>query len=214
MTGRPRVLVADDHRMFAEGLRSLLDEEFDLVGIVEDGIALIEAAKRLRPDVIVADITMPRLNGIEALTQLRAELPDVRVVFLTMHRDAAYARRAVAAGAMGFVLKHSAVSELLFALHAALEGRTFITPALTADVLRAMERDPTGVADPVSAITPRQREILQLLAEGKSAKQIAAKLDISARTVEFHKYALMASVGAKNTAELIHFAIRHGIVAQ
>ena len=214
MTGRPRVLVADDHRMFAEGLRSLLDEEFDLVGIVEDGIALIEAAKRLRPDVIVADITMPRLNGIEALTQLRAELPDVRVVFLTMHRDAAYARRAVAAGAMGFVLKHSAVSELLFALHAALEGRTFITPALTADVLRAMERDPTGLADPVSAITPRQREILQLLAEGKSAKQIAAKLDISARTVEFHKYALMESVGAKNTAELIHFAIRHGIVAQ
>ena len=214
MTGRPRVLVADDHRMFAEGLRSLLDEEFDLVGIVEDGVALIEAAKRLRPDVIVADITMPRLNGIEALTQLRAELPDVRVVFLTMHRDAAYARRAVAAGAMGFVLKHSAVSELLFALHSALEGRTFITPALTADVLRAMERDPTGLADPVSAITPRQREILQLLAEGKSAKQIAAKLDISARTVEFHKYALMESVGAKNTAELIHFAIRHGIVAQ
>jgi len=214
MTGRPRVLVADDHRMFAEGLRSLLDEEFDLVGIVEDGVALIEAAKRLRPDVIVADITMPRLNGIEALTQLRAELPDVRVVFLTMHRDAAYARRAVAAGAMGFVLKHSAVSELLFALHAALDGRTFITPALTADVLRAIERDPTGLADPVSAITPRQREILQLLAEGKSAKQIAAQLDISARTVEFHKYALMESVGAKNTAELIHFAIRHGIVAQ
>jgi len=213
MTGRPRVLLADDHRMFVEGLRSLLAEEFDLVEIVEDGVALIEAAKRLRPDVIIADITMPRLNGIEALIQLRAELPDVRVVFLTMHRDAAYARRAVAAGAMGFVLKHSAVNELLFALHAALEGRTFITPALTADVLRAMEKDPTGVADPVSAITPRQREILHLLAQGKSAKQIAAALDISARTVEFHKYTLMESVGAKNTAELIHFAIRHGIVA-
>ncbi len=213
MTGRPRVLLADDHRMFVEGLRSLLAEEFDLVEIVEDGVALIEAAKRLRPDVIIADITMPRLNGIEALIQLRAELPDVRVVFLTMHRDAAYARRAVAAGAMGFVLKHSAVNELLFALHAALEGRTFITPALTADVLRAMEKDPTGVADPVSAITPRQREILHLLAQGKSAKQIAATLDISARTVEFHKYTLMESVGAKNTAELIHFAIRHGIVA-
>ncbi len=211
MTGRPRVLLADDHRI--EGLRSLLAEEFDLVEIVEDGVALIEAAKRLRPDVIIADITMPRLNGIEALMQLRAEMPDVRVVFLTMHRDAAYARRAIAAGAKGFVLKHSAVDELLFALHAALEGRTFITPALTADVLRAMEKDPTGVADPVSAITPRQREILHLLAQGKSAKQIAATLDISARTVEFHKYTLMESVGAKNTAELIHFAIRHGIVA-
>ncbi len=213
MIGRPRVLLADDHRMFVEGLRSLLAEEFDLVEIVEDGVALIEAAKRLRPDVIIADITMPRLNGIEALMQLRAEMPDVRVVFLTMHRDAAYARRAIAAGAKGFVLKHSAVDELLFALHAALEGRTFITPALTADVLRAMEKDPTGVADPVSAITPRQREILHLLAQGKSAKQIAATLDISARTVEFHKYTLMESVGAKNTAELIHFAIRHGIVA-
>jgi len=213
MTGRPRVLLADDHRMFVEGLRSLLAEEFDLLEIVEDGVALVDAAKRLRPDVIIADITMPRLNGIEALTQLRAELPDVRVVFLTMHRDAAYARRAIAAGAKGFVLKHSAVDELLFALHAALEGRTFITPALTADVLRAMEKDPAGIADPVSAITPRQREILELLAQGKSAKQIAATLDISARTVEFHKYTLMESVGAKNTAELIHFALRHGIIA-
>src|SRR6058998_2433920 len=119
MTSRPRVLVADDHRMFAEGLRSLLDEEFDLVGIVEDGVALIEAAKRLRPDVIVADITMPRLNGIEALERLRGDLPDVRVVFLTMHKDVTYARRALAAGAMGFVLKHSAMTELVLALRAA-----------------------------------------------------------------------------------------------
>ncbi len=213
MTSLPRVLLADDHRMFVEGLRSLLAKEFELLEIVEDGVALIEAAKRLRPDVIIADITMPQLNGIEALIRLRTELPEVRVVFLTMHRDAAYARRAVAAGAMGFVLKHSAVEELLFALHAALEGRTFITPALTADVLRAIEKGPAGVADPVSAITPRQREILQLLAEGRSAKQIATALDISARTVEFHKYTLMESIGAKNTAELLHFAIRHGIVA-
>jgi DNA-binding NarL/FixJ family response regulator len=207
-------LLADDHRMFAEGLRSLLAEEFELLEVVEDGLAMIDAAKRLRPDVIIADITMPRLNGIEALAQLRRELPGARVVFLTMHKDVAYARRALAAGAMGFVLKHSALTELVLALQAALEGRTFITPALAGDVLRAANRDPGGAADPVAAMTPRQREILQLLAEGLSAKQIAARLDISARTVEFHKYTLMESVGAKNTAELIHFAIRHGIVAE
>jgi DNA-binding NarL/FixJ family response regulator len=207
-------LLADDHRMFAEGLRSLLAEEFELLEIVDDGLAMIDAAKRLRPDVIVADITMPRLNGIEALVQLRRDLPDVRVVFLTMHKDVAYARRALAAGALGFVLKHAALTELVLALHAALEGRTFITPGLAGDLLRATTRDPGGASDPIAALTPRQREILQLLAEGKSAKEVAAVLDISARTVEFHKYTLMASVGAKNTAELIHFAIRHGIVAE
>jgi DNA-binding NarL/FixJ family response regulator len=198
--------------MFAEGLRSLLADEFDLVEVVEDGLALIEAAKRLRPDVIVADITMPRLNGIEALVQLKRDLPDVRVVFLTMHRDVAYARRALASGALGFVLKHSALTELVLAIRSALEGRTFLTPALAADVLRAAQRDPGGASDPVAALTPRQREILQLLAEGLSAKQIAARLDISARTVEFHKYTLMESVGAKNAAELVHFAMKHGIV--
>src|SRR5437763_14732601 len=128
MTTCPRVLLADDHRMFAEGLRSLLAEEFELLEIVENGLALIEAAKRLRPDVIVADITMPGLNGIDALERLRGDLPDVRVVFLTMHKDIAYARRALAAGAMGFVLKHSAMNELVLALRAALEGRTFIAP--------------------------------------------------------------------------------------
>lgn len=214
MTRRPRVLLVDDHRMFAEGLRSVLAEEFELVEIVEDGLAMIDAAKRLRPDVIVADITMPRLNGIEALERLRGDLPDVRVVFLTMHKDVAYARRALAAGAMGFVLKHSALTELVVALHAALDGRTFIAPALAAELVRATTRGPRSAPDPIAALTPRQREILQLLAEGKSAKQIAATLDISARTVEFHKYTLMESLGAKNTAELIHFAIRHGIVAE
>jgi DNA-binding NarL/FixJ family response regulator len=213
MTSRPRVLLADDHRMFAEGLRSLLAEEFDLVGIVADGVELIDAAKRLLPDVIVADISMPRLNGIEALAHLREELPGVRVVFLTMHRDVAYARRALAAGAKGFVLKHSALTELLLALRAALQGGTFITPALATDVLGAMKRDPTAAADPIAALTPRQRQILQLVAEGQSAKQIAAGLDISARTVEFHKYTLMESIGAKNTAELIHFATRHGVIS-
>jgi len=206
---KPRVLLADDHRIVAEGLKGLLEEEFELAGIVEDGRAMVQAARELHPDVIVADISMPHLNGIDALAQLKRDNPKVRVVFLTMHRDAAYARRALEAGASGFVLKHSAPAELVLAVRAALQGRTFISPDLAAEVFRtARDKD----ADPLAALTPRQREILQLVAEGKSAKEIAAALGLSARTVEFHKYAMMESLGIENSAELIHFAIKHGIV--
>jgi DNA-binding NarL/FixJ family response regulator len=206
---KPRVLLADDHRMVAEGLKGLLAEEFELVRIVEDGRAMVLAARELRPDVIVADISMPELNGIDAMVPLRRDNPDVRVVFLTMHRDAAYARRALEAGASGYVLKHSAPAELALAVHAALRGNTFITPDLAAELIRAPKEKQ---ADPLGAVTPRQREILQLLAKGKSAKEIAAALDLSARTVEFHKYTLMDALGIENSAELIRFAVRHGLV--
>ena len=209
----PRILLADDHRMVAEGLKSLLAAEFELVGTVEDGRALVEAAKKLRPDVIVADITMPHLNGIDALAQLKKDNPNIRVVFLTMHQDAVYARRALEAGASGYVLKHSAPAELVMAIGAALEGKTFITPSLTDEVLQAMKHDPKKTKDPVALLTPRQREILQLLAEGRSAKEIAAALGISPRTVEFHKYQMMESLQIQTSAELTHFAIKHGIVA-
>jgi len=209
---RPRVLLADDHRIVAEGLKSLLAEEFELAGIVEDGRAMVKAAAQLRPDVIVADISMPHLNGIEALALLKRDHPGIRVVFLTMHRDVAYARRALEAGASGFVLKHSAPAELVLAVRAALAGRTFITPELAAEVLDSIRRAPQGEADPVAAMTQRQREILQLLAEGRSAKEIARALGISTRTVEFHKYRMMESLGVENSAELIRFAIKHGIV--
>jgi DNA-binding NarL/FixJ family response regulator len=209
---KPRVLLADDHRMVAEGLKGLLAEEFDLVGIVEDGRALVKAARELRPDVIVADISMPHLNGLDALVQLKRDNPKVRVVFLTMHRDAAYARRALEAGAAGFVLKHSAPAELVLALRAALQGRTFITPDLAMELLHTAKRDAQHQADPVAALTSRQREILQRLAEGKSAKEIASALALSARTVEDHKYRIMESLGIENSAELIHFAIKHGLV--
>ena len=206
---KPRVLLADDHRMVTEGLKFLLTEEFELVGIVEDGRAMVAAASKLRPDVIVADISMPQLNGLDALAALKRDNPDVRVVFLTMHRDAAYARRALEAGASGFVLKHSAPAELVLAVRAALQGRTFITPDLAAEVFRtAKEKD----NDPLAALTPRQREVLQLLAEGKSAKVIAAALGLSARTVEFHKYTLMDALGMENSAELIRFAVKHGLI--
>jgi len=209
---RPRVLLADDHLLVAEALKSLLTPEFDLVGVVEDGRALIEAAARLRPDVIVADITMPHLNGIDALVQLRQSGDRVPVVFLTMHRDVTFARRALEAGASGFVLKHSASVELISAIRAALLGKTYLTPQLAGEVLEAMKQGPERAADPIASITPRQREVLQLLAEGRSAKEIASSLAISARTVEFHKYQLMETLGLHTNAELIHFAIKHGLV--
>jgi DNA-binding NarL/FixJ family response regulator len=209
---RPRVLLADDHRVVAEGLMRLLAEDFELVGMVEDGRALVTAAKKLRPDVIVADVSMPHLNGIDAMIQLKKDDAGVKVVFLTMHQDPAYARRALEAGAAGFVVKHSAPAELVMAIHAALKGQTFITPALASDVLRQVQQGARQGDDPAELLTPRQREILQLLAEGRSAKEIAALLAISPRTVEFHKYQLMEANGLHSTAELVHFAIKHGIV--
>jgi DNA-binding NarL/FixJ family response regulator len=209
---RPRVLIADDHRLVAEALKSLLAPHYDLVGVVEDGRALVDAARTLEPDVIVADVTMPHLNGIDALIQLRKGGNRVPVVFLTMHRDASFARRALDAGASGFVLKHSAPAELVSAIRAALEGKTYLTPQLTGEVLGAMKQDRVNGGDPVEVLTPRQREVLQLLAEGHSAKEIASRLDISARTVEFHKYQVMETLGLHSNAELTHFAIKHGLV--
>jgi len=208
---KPRVLLADDHRIVAEGLKGLLEERYELVGIVEDGPAMVKAAHELRPDVIVADITMPHLNGIDAFLQIRREIPNVRVVFLTMHRDVAYARRALDAGASGFVLKHSAPAELELAVLAALQGRTFIAPDLAAELLSAAKQLPVH-SDPVAAMTARQRQVLQLFAEGKSAKQIASALGLSARTVEDHKYRLMEAIGIENSAELVHFALKHGLL--
>jgi len=198
--------------MVAEGLKSLLSAEFDLVGMVEDGRELIESARKLRPDVIVADITMPHLNGLDALEGLKKDNPQVKVVFLTMHREVAYARRALEAGAVGFVLKHSAPAELLTAVRAALEGKTYLTPVLAAEVIRDFQHGKDPTVDPAASLTARQRQILQLLAEGHSAKEIAGLLGISSRTVEFHKYQMMASLHLQNGAELIHFAIKQGIV--
>ena len=213
MKPRPRVLLADDHRMVAEALKGLLTPEFELLDVVEDGRALIAAARKLRPDVIVADITMPHLNGLDALPQLKKDNPSVKVVFLTMHKDVAYARRALESGGSAFVLKHSAPAELVDAIHAALDGKTYLTTALAGEVLQSMRRDPEETGNPVALLTPRQREILQLLAEGRSAKEIGAALEISTRTVEFHKYQMMESLDLHTNAELVHFAIKHGIVA-
>ena len=190
----------------------MLADDFELVGVVEDGRALVAAANKLQPDVVVADISMPHLNGIDAITRLKKDNPGIKVVFLTMHQEPAYARRALEAGAFGFVLKHSAPAELVMAIEAALKGQTFITPALASQVLQQARNEPHEAKNTGQLLTPRQREILQLLGQGMSAKEIAAALAISARTVEFHKYQMMEAHGLHNNAELIHFAIKHGIV--
>jgi len=209
---RPRVLLADDHRMVTEGLKRLLSDDCDLVATVEDGHSLVAAAKKLRPDVIVADITMPHLNGIDAIARLKKIDPHVKVVFLTMHKNVTYARRALEAGATGFVLKHSAPEELVIAIQAALKGETFVTSALAGEVLQEIRHTATETRSG-QLVTPREREILQLLVEGRSAKEIAEALSISPRTVEFHKYRMMETHGLHSSAELIHFAIKQEIVS-
>lgn len=196
---RLRVLLADDHRMVAEGLKSLLEPEFELVGLVEDGRRLLDEAARTKPDVAVVDITMPRVNGLEAIPLLKKAAPGMRVVVVTMHREPAYARRAFEAGADGFVLKHAAAEELIAAIRAAAEGRPAVSPA---------PRPPSGEA---AALTARQREIVELVAKGLTAKEIASVLGLSVRTIEFHKYRAMEAVGIKTSAELIRFALEHGL---
>ena len=208
---RPRVLLAEDHPIVAEGVRGLLAADFDLLEVAEDGHALVEAAHRLLPDVVVADISMPSLNGIEALAAMRRDGLWIPVVFLSMHRDVAYVRRALEAGAAGYVLKQAATTELLQGVRSALEGGTFVSPAVAGQVSEVMKRGPATSSGRVGGLTLRQLEILRMLAEGLSAKEIAAKADISPRTVEFHKYQMMEALHAKRSVDLVRFAIRHGI---
>ena len=209
---RLRVLLADDHKIVAEGLRSLLEPEFELVGIVEDGRALIKAAEKMLPDVIVADISMPLLNGIEAVRQVKEINPDIKVVFLTMHPDVTYAARAFEVGASGYVLKHSAPSELVTAIREAIKGRTYVTPMIAGELMQSYKEGYRPQQEDTSKLTPRQKEVLQLLAEGHSAKETADILCISPRTVESHKYKMMEQLNVKTSAELVRYAIKHGIV--
>ena len=208
---RTKVLLADDHAIVAEGLATLLKGHFDLVGTVGDGSQLLEAARELRPDVIVADIAMPVLSGLEALRRLKAEGLDAKVIFLTMHADAQLATEALRAGASGYVLKHSAGEELIRAIQEVLEGRVYLTPLLTKDVITTLTEPTT---QPAVQLTPRQREVLQLIAEGRRMKEIAATLQLSTRTVETHKYQMMQALGVDSTAALVRYAIQLGLVAR
>ena len=211
---KPRILLADDHSIVAEGLRSLLEPEFELIGIVEDGRALIAETEKLQPDVIITDISMPLLNGIEAVRQIKKTNKDVKVIFLTMHPDVTYAVSALEAGALGYVLKHSAPSELSAAVRSALKGKTYITPLLEGEIMLSPSKGVQERREESSHLTKRQREVLQLLAEGYLAKEIASTLNISPRTVEYHKYQMMRDVGIKTVADLIRYAVKHNIVSK
>jgi len=210
---KPRVILADDHKIVLEGLKNLLVPEFELVGTVEDGRALLDAAKNLHPDVIVADISMPMLNGIEAVRKIKKISPHIKVVFLTMHPDVSYATEAFEAGASGYVLKHSAPAELVDAINEVIKGKTYITPIIAGDLLESYKTGLHKRNDALTKISARQREVLQLLVEGKVAKEVAGILNISTRTVEFHKYKIMEALGIKSFAELVQFAVKHGIVS-
>jgi DNA-binding NarL/FixJ family response regulator len=208
---KPRLLIADDHKIFVAGLKRLLNADFDIAGVVEDGRELVAAAEKLRPDLIIADISMPMLNGIEAVRQIKRKHADIKVVFLTMHPDAAYAVNALKAGGSGYVLKHSAPDELIIAIREGLKGRTYITPLIAGKLLHSYESGSHSRTDTVLSLSSRQREVLQLLAEGHSVKEIAAILNLSMKTVEYHKYRMMDDLGIKTTAELIRYALKQGI---
>jgi DNA-binding NarL/FixJ family response regulator len=208
---RARVMLADDHRVLGEACRTLLEPHFDVVGIVTDGRALLASAPGLKPDVVVIDVGMPLLNGLEAGKQLRQVLPNVKIVFLTEHADPDLAAEAFQLGASGYLLKTSAASELVAAIRKALKGQTHVTPSVTRDLEEMFIRDPERKHSSKD-LTPRQREVLQLLAEGRPMKEVAFILQVSPRTVAFHKYRIMEQLGLRSTADLVQFAIKHHII--
>jgi len=207
---RPRVLLADDHTLVLEGLRKILEPGCEVVGAVEDGRSLLAAAKKLQPDIILLDISMPLLNGVEAARRLRAAAPDAKVIFVTMHADATYVAGAFRAGASGYVLKRCASVELLKAINQVLTGRPYITPLIRKD-LGQLPGWPPGAGDASGELTVRQREVVQLVAEGHPVKEIAAILNITGKTVAFHKGNVMRRLGIRSTAELTKYALEHGI---
>jgi DNA-binding NarL/FixJ family response regulator len=211
MVKGPRVIIADDHKLVAEALRKLITPQFDVVAIASNGHELLELASTLKPDLIVIDIAMPLLNGLEAGRQLRGKLPAAKLVFLTMNEDSDVALEAISAGASGYVLKQSAATELVEALRAAVRGKSYVTPQIARGIQESFERNPHGRSRPPS-VTPRQRQVVQLLAEGKSMKEAADILKVAPRTVAFHKYRLMEDLGLKTTADVVQFAIKNRIV--
>jgi DNA-binding NarL/FixJ family response regulator len=212
---RPRILLADDHRMFLAGLETLLKPDFNIVAAVRDGCALVAAAERLKPDLVVADISMPELDGIGATRQIKAALPATKVVLLTMHADTLLAREARKAGASGYVLKRDPPEILVAAIRLALKDKSHVAPVNNGSRKADAASAPTGagIPEPGEWLTSRQRELLRLTAEGRTLKEIAFMLNISVKTVEFHKYRLMRLLGARSSAELITTAIRNGIVS-
>jgi DNA-binding NarL/FixJ family response regulator len=204
---RPRLLMADDHTLVLEGIRKLLESEFDLVGVADNGYSLLREAERLRPDVILLDISMPLLNGIEACRQLVKSMPDAKIIFLTMHADVVYVEEALQAGGMGYMLKRSAAAELSLAIHSVLRGQRYVTPLIDWKEHRHRVDQPQS-----KGLTQRQREVLQLVAEGCANKEIALRLHVSEKTVDYHKSCIKRALALDSTAELTQFAIKHRII--
>lgn len=210
--GAPRVLLADDHALLLGAFEKLLADECEVVGQVSDGRALVAAAEQLKPDVVILDISMPLLNGLDAGRQIKQKLRNTKLIFLTMNEDADLAAEAFRAGASGYLLKRSAVSELMTAIREVMQGRSYVTPLVTEGLVGSLINADEGKARAGGELTMRQREVLQLLAEGRSMKEIAAVLNLTPRTVAFHKYRMMEQLKIKSTAELIQYAVKHNIV--
>ncbi len=208
--GRLRILIADDHTLLVEAFVKLLEPKYEVVGTAEDGRALLTEAQRLKPDIILADISMPRLNGLDAAYQIKQTWPEAKLIFLTVNEDPGLVAEAFRMGASGYLLKNCSASELFRAIQQVSLGRAYVTPLVAQGMLESFVQDPQGRE--VSKLTTRQREILQLLAEGNSMKQVAAVLNVAPRTVAFHKYRIMKRLGLTNNAELIQLAIREGMV--
>jgi DNA-binding NarL/FixJ family response regulator len=209
----PRIIVADDHALVAEALCKLAASCAEVVATVGDGRALLEIAPILKPDLVVVDLAMPLLNGLDAGKELKKRLPNVKLIFLTMNEDPDLAVEAMRSGASGYLLKKSAGSELQDAIRAAMAGRSYITPKIAGGMQESFIRDPQGKKRD-KFITPRQREVVQLLAEGKPMKVVADILKVAPRTVAFHKYRVMQDLGLKTSAELVQFAVRNRIIIQ
>ncbi len=209
---RPRIVLAEDHTLVAEACKKLLEPEFEVVRIVADGRALVQAAAELRPDVVISDITMPQLNGLDAGEQVLQLVPGVKLVFLTMSANRELAAEAFRRGAAGYLLKTSAASELAQAVRQALRGTRYVSPLISKlDVRRFVNRQ--HLEGEAVTLTQRQREVLQLLAEGRSMKEVGSVLHLATRTVAFHKYRIMSVLGLKSNAELVQYAIRNSIIS-
>ena len=209
---RPRLLLADDHTLLLEGIRLLLEPEFDLVGSAEDGQALLAAARALKPDVILLDISMPVLNGIDAAHKLRKLQPSAKLIFLTMHSDPDFVAAAFRAGAKGYLLKRAAATELLTAIREVMKGNHYVSPLVARNALEPLIATSPRGNRVFDNLTPRQREVLQLVAEGKSRKEIGAILNISVKTVEFHKSAIRRLLDLRTVADFTRYAIEHGMI--
>jgi DNA-binding NarL/FixJ family response regulator len=209
---RIRILLADDHTMICDGFRKLLEPQYEVVGAVRDGHELMKAAVELKPDIALVDVGMPHLNGLDAARQLKRKAPQTKIIFLTMNTDPDVAAEALRIGASGYLLKNAPATELLQAIHSVMVGKSFVTGQINDALREIFIRDPRALERP-KHLTPRERQVLQLLAEGRSGKEVADILDMSPRTVWYHKYRIMQELGVKSTAELVQYAIKHGIIS-